>query len=395
MDLRYSDEDERFRAELRAWLDENLPAEWREPGFWQGLGPDEGFRIRREWEAAKARAGFAGIAWPVEFGGRGGMPAQKAVYDEEMARARAPLTVNGLGLAYLAPTVMAMGTSEQKRAIIKPVLHNEVIWCQGFSEPGAGSDLANVATRALPDGDAYVLNGQKTWTSNARHADWMFALVRTSKESSRHAGLTLLLIDLSLPGVEVRPLKQMSGALEFGEVFFTDVRVPRASVLGPEGEGWQVAMLLLSFERGASGIGQYTAYRQELDDIVGLAWRLERGGRPAALDPVLRQKIAGSVIELELLRLHGLHVLTKVEQGQELGAESSLTKLQWSETHQDLGELFADVAGPDHQLPDPRGGIDLSPQQRSFLWSRSETIWGGSSQIQRSIVAERLLGLPR
>ncbi|MGH3342144.1 MAG: acyl-CoA dehydrogenase family protein [Carbonactinosporaceae bacterium] len=395
MDLRYGDEGERFRAELRAWLDENLPAEWREAGFWQGLDPDEGFRMRREWEAAKARAGFAGIAWPREFGGRGGTPAQKAVYDEEMARARAPLTVNGLGLAYLAPTVMAIGTSEQKRAIVKPVLHNEVIWCQGFSEPGAGSDLANVATRAVPDGDAYLLNGQKTWTSNARHADWMFALVRTSKESSRHAGLTLLLIDLSLPGVEVRPLKQMSGALDFGEVFFTDVRVPRASVLGVEGQGWQVAMLLLSFERGASGIGQYTSFRRELDDIVGLAWRLERGARPAAQDPVLRQRIADSVIELELLRLHGLHVLTKVEQGQELGAESSLTKLQWSETHQDLGELFADVAGADHQLPDPSGGIDLTPQQRSFLWSRSETIWGGSSQIQRSIVAERLLGLPR
>ncbi|MGH8869626.1 MAG: acyl-CoA dehydrogenase family protein [Actinomycetes bacterium] len=395
MDLSYGTEAEQFRGELTTWLAENLPAAWREPGFWQQTDPDEGFRLRREWEAEKARAGLAGIAWPVEYGGRGGTPAQKAVYDEEMARARAPLTVNGLGLTYLAPTVMAIGTHEQKRDIVRPLLHNEVIWCQGFSEPDTGSDLASVSTRAVADGDEYVVDGQKVWTSNARHADRMFALVRTSQEERKHEGLTMLLVDLHRPGVEVRPLKQMSGALDFGEVFLSGVRVPRTQVLGREGEGWQVAMLLLSFERGASGIGQYTTFRRELDDIVGLAHRLERDGRPAAHDPVLRQRIAQSVIELETLRLHAQHVLTKVEQGQDLGAESSLTKLQWSETHQDLGELFTDVAGPDHQVRHPADGLDLAALQRAFLWSRSETIWGGSSQVQRSIVAERVLGLPR
>jgi alkylation response protein AidB-like acyl-CoA dehydrogenase len=395
MDLRYSDADEQFRGELRDWLGANLPAEWRKPGFWRRVEAAEGFRMRREWEADKARAGFAGIQWPKEYGGRGGTAAQRAIYDEEMARHRAPQTVNGLGLTFLAPTVMAIGTDEQKRDIVRPLLFNEVIWCQGFSEPGAGSDLAALSTRAEGDGDSYVVNGQKIWTSNSTNADMMFALVRTSKEESRHRGITMLLIDLHSPGVEIRPLKQMSGASDFGEVFLTDVRVPRTAVLGDEGAGWNVAMLLLSFERGASAIGQYTAFRQELDDLAELAGKVRRGGRPASADPRLRQKLARSVVELECLRLHSLHVLTQTEAGRDLGAASSMTKLQWSETHQDVGELFTDVLGLAHQLPDPADGLDLTAFQQSFMWSRSETIWGGSSQIQRNIVAERLLGLPR
>jgi alkylation response protein AidB-like acyl-CoA dehydrogenase len=400
VDVRYGEADEQFRAEFRGWLDDNLPAEWRRPGFWQSRDRDEGFELRREWEAQKARAGYAGIEWPVEFGGRGGTPAQKSIYDEEMARARAPYTVNSLGLTFLAPTVMAIGTDEQKRDIIRPLLHNEVIWCQGFSEPNAGSDLAALQLRADSDGDEYVLNGQKIWTSNALHADKMFALVRTSVEDKKHRGITMLLVDLKqpdgsyTPGVEVRPLKQMSGALDFGEVFFTDVRVPK-NILGQEGAGWDVAMLLLSFERGASAMGQYTSFRREVDDIIDLAHRIDRDGRPAAQDPVLRQKIAQSVVELEVLRLHSLHVLTQVEQGRELGAASSVTKLQWSETHQDVGELFTDVAGLAHQLTHTADDLDLAALQQSFMWSRSETIWGGSSQVQRTIVAERLLGLPR
>lgn len=395
MDLRYSDADETFRTEFRGWLDAHLPSPWREPGFWQRTDPDEGFRMRRQWEADKARAGYAGIEWPAEYGGRGGTPSQRAVYDEEMARAGAPYTVNGLGLSFLAPTVMAIGTPEQKREIIKPLLFNEVIWCQGFSEPEAGSDLAAVAMRAESDGESYRVNGQKIWTSNARHADRMFALVRTSREQTRHRGLTMLLVDLHSPGVEVRPLRQLGGGLDFGEVFFTDVRVPKTAVLGAEGRGWDVAMLLLSFERGASAIGQYTAFRRELDDVVRLAAGTTRGGRRVVEDQVIRQRIGHCAVELELLRLHSLHVLSEVEQGHELGAAASMTKLQWSETHQDVGELFTDVAGPDHQVRQPRPGIDLTAQQWSFLWSRSETIWGGSSQIQRNIVAERLLGLPR
>jgi alkylation response protein AidB-like acyl-CoA dehydrogenase len=275
------------------------------------------------------------------------------------------------------------------------LLHNEVIWCQGFSEPGAGSDLAGLSTRATDGGDAWVVNGQKVWTTNALHADRMFGLVRTSTGEKRHQGLTMLLIDLRSPGVEVRPLVQMSGAAEFGEVFLTEVRVPKTEVLGGVGEGWQVAMLLLSFERGNSAIGQYTAFRAELDAIVELARRTERNGHSAAADPVLRQSIARNLVELECLRLHSLHVLTETERGRDLGAESSVTKLQWSETHQDIGELFTDVAGLEHQVGDPHARLGLTPLQLSFLWSRSETLWGGTSQIQRNIVAEWLLGLPR
>ncbi|MDQ1684833.1 MAG: hypothetical protein QOC82_1570 [Frankiaceae bacterium] len=386
MDLTYSEADEQFRAEFRGWLDANLPAEWRERGFWARQDRDEGFQMRREWEAEKARAGFAGIQWPTEFGGRGGTPAQRAIYDEEMVRYRAPLTVNGLGLTFLAPTIMVIGSDEQKRDIIKPLLHNEVIWCQGFSEPNAGSDLAALQCRAESDGDEYVINGQKIWTSQAMHADKMFGLFRTSTEDKKHRGITMLIVDLRSPGVEIRPLKQMTGALDFGEVFFTDVRVPKTDVIGVEGGGWDVAMLLLSFERGASAMPQYTAFRRELDDVVGLARDLGKDK-----NSLLRQRIASSVVELECLKYHSLHILTQVEQGKELGAASSMTKLQWSETHQDIGELFADVAGIAHQIT----GDGVDDLQRSFLWSRSETIWGGSSQVQRNIVAERVLGLPR
>ena len=394
MDLRYTEADEHFRTELRAWLDQSVPAAWRAPGYWSAVPAEEGFERRRAWEADKAAAGFSGIDWPVEFGGRGGTPAQKAIHDEELARIGAPTTVNALGLAFLAPTVMKIGTDEQKRQIIGPLLRNEVIWCQGFSEPDAGSDLAAIRTRGVRDGDAYVVNGQKIWTSNALHADRMFALVRTHPGERKHQGLSMLLIDLHSPGVEVRPLRQLSGALDFGEVFLTDVRVPADAVLGSPGEGWAVAMLLLSFERGSSAMGQYTAFRRELDQVIELARRTERGGRPAIEDPSVRQRIAKLHTELELLRLHSLHVLTQVEKGRALGATSSLTKLQWSQTHQDLGDLFTEVAGADHQLTD---GTEAAAYglQRAFLWSRSETIWGGSSEIQRGIVAEQLLGLPR
>ena len=394
MDLRYTEADEHFRTELRAWLDQSVPAAWRAPGYWSAVPAEEGFERRRAWEADKAAAGFSGIDWPVEFGGRGGTPAQKAIHDEELARIGAPTTVNALGLAFLAPTVMKIGTDEQKRQIIGPLLRNEVIWCQGFSEPDAGSDLAAIRTRGVREGDAYVVNGQKIWTSNALHADRMFALVRTHPGERRHQGLSMLLIDLHSPGVEVRPLRQLSGALDFGEVFLTDVRVPADAVLGSPGEGWAVAMLLLSFERGSSAMGQYTAFRRELDQVIELARRTERNGRPTIEDPTIRQRIAKLHTELELLRLHSLHVLTQVEKGRALGATSSLTKLQWSQTHQDLGDLFTEVAGADHQLTD---GTDAAAYglQRAFLWSRSETIWGGSSEIQRGIVAEQLLGLPR
>ena len=397
MDLSYTKEEEEFRQELRAWLDVNLPQEMRSPDFWAGKSDDEQFQIRRDWEAGKAAAGFAGIQWPTEYGGRGGTPGMKAIYDMEMVGAGAPTTVNPLGLTFLAPTVMALGTEEQKREIIKPLLHNEVIWCQGFSEPGAGSDLAALSMRAEKQGEEYLLNGQKIWTTNAMHGDKIFTMVRTGQPvegQKKHAGISMLLVDMHQPGVEARPLKQMTGSSEFGEVFFTDATCPVTEVLGGEGNGWATAMLLLSFERGSSAMGQYTEFRKMWDEVAAAAADVDRDGRPAAQDPVLRQAMAQSLVELECLKYHSWHILTQTSQGRDLGFEASMTKLMWAETFRDLSDVYSDVVGPGFQTVGTPG---LSRQELTTmaLWSRSCTIWGGSSEVQRTVVAERVLGLPR
>ncbi|WP_250290422.1 acyl-CoA dehydrogenase family protein [Frankia sp. CiP1_Cm_nod1] len=389
MDLGFTPDEERFRARLRAWLADSVPPGWRSPSFWAGIPEADAFELRREWERLRHRAGFAGISLPREYGGYGGTPGMQAIHDEESARARVPHSVNQIGLTFLVPTVMAVGTDEQKREIIPPLLRNDVIWCQGFSEPGAGSDLAALRTTGVLDGDEFVVTGQKVWTTNAAHGDRIFTLVRTEPGSQRHHGLSMLLVDMRQDGVEARPLRQMSGVSEFGEVFFTDARVKVADCLGGAGNGWATAMLLLSFERGASGLAQYTAFRRQFDEIVAAA-------PPGRLDdPVLRQRLAQRIVDLECLRYHAMHVLTQVEQGEELGAGSSLTKLQWSQTHQQLWETFDDLLGPEATLARPRPGTDLRAMHREAMWSRSVTIWGGSSQIQRNIVAERVLGLPR
>ena len=396
MDLRHSPEDEDFRRELRSWLDTALPQEMRERAFWADKSEDEQFAVRRQWEADKAKAGFAGILWPTEYGGRGGTPTMKAIYDQEMAKANAPTTVNPLGLTFLAPTVMALGTEEQKRSIIKPLLHNEVIWCQGFSEPGAGSDLAALQMKAEKQGDSYVLNGQKIWTTNAMQGDKIFTMARTSpSEGSKHAGISMLLVDMHQEGVEARPLKQMTGASEFGEVFFTDALCPVDDVLGGEGNGWQVAMLLLSFERGSSAIGQYTEYHKLWSEVARIAAQVERDGRKASQDPVLRQKLANSLVELECLKYHSWHILTQTSRGKDLGFEASMTKIMWSETFRRVADTYEAVMGTSFQVPDPRPDMSVAELTSMAIWSRSCTIWGGSQQVQRNIVAERVLGLPR
>ncbi|MEJ8278518.1 acyl-CoA dehydrogenase family protein [Pseudonocardia spirodelae] len=390
MDLTFSPAEEEFRTELRSWLSAHIPEEWTRTGFWESLDDDESFRLRRDWERDKADAGFAGIQWPTEYGGRGGTPGMKAIYDEEMVRAQAPRTVNPLGLTFLAPTVMAIGTDAQKKDIIGPLLRNEVVWCQGFSEPGAGSDLAALSTKGVRDGDDFVVNGQKVWTTNAVHGDKIFTMVRTEAGSEKHRGISMLLIDMDQPGVTARPLRQMSGASEFGEVFFDDARVPAADCLGEIGDGWRTAMLLLSFERGASGISQYTEFRRQYDEIAAVARRLGRD-----TDPVIRDDLARVLVELECLRLHSMHVLTQVEQGRDLGFEASMTKLQWSEAFQDLWEVYDRILGEDATLDALPDGTDLRPLHGQAMWSRSVTIWGGSSQVQRNVTAERVLGLPR
>ena len=396
MDLQFSKEDEDFRSELRAWLGTNLPQEMRTLEWWRDKSDADQFQIRREWEGKKAEAGFCGIQWPTEYGGRGGTPTMKAIYDEEMAKANAPRTVNPLGLAFLGPTVMAIGTDEQKRDIIKPLLHTETIWCQGFSEPGAGSDLAALQMKAEQQGDHYVLNGQKIWTTNAMHGDKIFVLARTSPaEAARHAGISMLLVDMNQPAVEARPLKQMTGESEFGEVFFTDAVCPITEVLGGEGNGWQTAMLLLSFERGSSAIGQYTEFRNQWNQVREIAQTVERDGKKAADDPVIRQKLADSLVDLECLKYHSWHVLTQTSQGKDLGFEASMTKIMWSEAFRKVSDTYEAVLGTAFQVPDPSPGLSLEELTTMAMWSRSCTIWGGSQQVQRTIVSERVLGLPR
>lgn len=397
MDLRHSDQDEEFRKELRAWLDTNLPAEMRSPEFWRDKSSDESFEVRREWEAGKAAAGFAGIQWPTEYGGRGGSPTMKAIYDEEMATASAPSTVNPLALAFLAPTVMAIGTDEQKRDIIKPLLHCETIWCQGFSEPAAGSDLAALQMKAEPQGEDYLINGQKIWTTNAMHGDKIFTLARTSSPDGgkRHAGISMLLVDMHQPGIEARPLKQMTGASEFGEVFYTDALCRQTDILGGEGNGWATAMLLLSFERGSSAISQYVEFHKQWEEVVSLARTLDRDGSPAAQDAALRQRLAQSLIDLECLKYHSWHVLTQTSQGKDLGFEASMTKMMWADVFRGVSDTYESVAGLGFQVPDPRPDLSLQELSSLAMWSRSCTIWGGSQQVQRTVVAERVLGLPR
>ena len=394
MDLTFSKEDEDFRSEFRSWLDTSLPQEMRTLAWWRPKSAAEQFQIRREWEAKKAEAGFCGIQWPTEYGGRGGTPTMKAIYDEEMAKANAPRTVNPLGLAFLAPTVMAIGTDEQKRDIIGPMLRTETIWCQGFSEPGAGSDLAALQLKAQDQGDHWILNGQKIWTTNAMHGDKIFTLARTGEGAKRHEGISMLLVDMNQDGVEARPLKQITGESEFGEVFYTDAVCPKTEVLGGEGNGWMTAMLLLSFERGSSAIGQYTEFKGQWDAVVDLARKAPRGGGKAVDDPVIRQKLANSLVELECLKYHSWHVLTQTSQGKDLGYEASMTKIMWSETFRKVSDTYEAVLGASFQV-DEAMGMTVEELTTLALWSRSCTIWGGSQQVQRTIVAERVLGLPR
>ena len=350
--------------------------------------------MRRQWEREKAEAGFAGIDWPVEYGGRGGTPGMQAVYDQEMIAAGAPRSANGLGLNYLAPTIAAIGTDAQKQELIRPLLFNDTIWVQGFSEPEAGSDLAAIRTSGVRDGDEFVVNGQKIWTTQAKYGDRVFALVRTEPGSTRHEGLSLLLIDIHQPGVEARPLKTMSGEEEFGELFFTDARVHVDDCVGGIGNGWRTAMLLLSFERGASGFGFHATMRRSLESMLPVL-RQARDGR-AMQDPVVRQKFGAALADVECLRYHALSVLTRIEQRPRprfRGVDDQAALVR--DDAGPLGGLRRRARSGDVTVADPFDTGGLEHLQAAALYSRSVTIWGGSAQVQRNVIADRVLALPR
>lgn len=384
MDATPHDADERFRAEIRGWLEENLTGRFAELRGRGGSGREhEDFEARLEWNRHMAAAGWTCVAWPVEHGGRGLSIAQQVIFHEEYAKADAPARVNHLGEELLGPTLIAHGTAEQQARFLPGIVAVEELWCQGYSEPEAGSDLAAVSTKAQRIGDEWSITGQKVWTSLAQHADWCFVIARTEPGSVRHQGLSYLLVPMDQPGVEVRPILQLTATSEFNEVFFDDARTRSDLVVGGEGNGFRVAMATLGFERGVSTLAQQIAFRRELDAVIETAMRTG-----AIDDAVLRDRLVRARMDLEVIRQHALRTL-----GGEQGDGASVAKLLWSNWHRSLGELAMDVAGPEALLV----GADyaLDDLQTLFLFSRSDTIYGGSDEIQRNVIAERVLGLPR
>jgi alkylation response protein AidB-like acyl-CoA dehydrogenase len=397
VDLTYSDEDQTFRAEVRAWLEEHLAGEFAGLRGLGGSGREqEAYDERLAWNRHLAKHGWTCVGWPTEYGGRGLSLMQQVIFHEEYARADAPSRVNHLGEELLGPTLIAFGSDAQKERFLPGIRAVEELWCQGYSEPGAGSDLANVQTKARlddsADGGEWVIDGQKVWTSNAQDAAWIFVLARTEPGSTRHHGLSFLLVPLDQEGVEIRPIEQLTGDSEFNEVFFTGARTSADLVVGAPGDGWRVAMGLLGFERGVSTLGQQVGFARELEGVVALA--RENG---AFDDPVIRDRLARSKVELEVMRLNALRGLSAAVAGEGSssgGGAASIAKLVWANWHQDLGELAMDVAGPDG-LTIRGAPYDLDQWQRLFLFSRADTIYGGSDEIQRNILAERVLHLPK
>ncbi len=378
---------EEFRAEVRDWLAENLVGEY---ACLKGLGgpgrEHEAFEERREWNRLLAAAGLTCLGWPVEHGGRGLSVAHRVAFYEEYAKADAPDKVNHLGEELVGPTLIAYGTAEQQKRFLPRILDVTELWCQGYSEPGAGSDLANVSTTAVLDGGHWVVNGQKVWTSLAHWAQWIFVVARSEKGSKRHAGLSYLLVPLDQPGVEIRPIIQLTGDSEFNEVFFTDARADADLVVGEPGDGWRVAMATLTFERGVSTLGQQIRYARELSGVVELA---KHTG--AIDDPLIRERLTRAWAGLQTMRSYALATMD-VEEGGQAAGKDCVSKLLWANWHRDLGELAMEIKGKDGLLAP---GKEFDEWQRLFLFSRADTIYGGSNEIQRNIIAERVLGLPR
>jgi alkylation response protein AidB-like acyl-CoA dehydrogenase len=394
MDFSLSTDEARFRDGLRAWLRENLSAS--SSGRGQITGDTQTLEDRRRWQRTVYEAGYAGVSWPVELAGRGGTLMQQMIVNEEMAAAKAPDLINVIGLFMAGPTIIAHGTQEQKQRYLKPLLRGDEIWCQGFSEPNSGSDLASLRTRAVVDGDDFVINGQKVWTTLAHVARWCILLTRTESVEVAHSGLTYIIVDMQSPGIEVKPLRQMTGDAEFNEIYFTDVRVPRVNVLGAIGEGWRVAMTTLMHERASLGVGLQVRSRIAVDDLRTLARATQANGHSRADDAVVRQKIAQLVIEVEAMKFNSYRGLTQMLKGEEPGPEGSINKLMWSEVNQRIQETALEVIGPYGALAE---GEERAPQRGrwsyAFLRARANSIEGGTSEVLRNILAERVLGLPR
>ncbi|MGD9793739.1 MAG: acyl-CoA dehydrogenase family protein [Acidimicrobiia bacterium] len=406
MDLTYPPEAEAFRTEIRSWLEQNLPRGWFDESF--TMTPQEKADWADQWVQRLYDGGWICATWPTEYGGRGLTVMQGVVLAEEFARAGAPFRADFFGDTLVGPTILQWGTEEQKRHFLPLIQRGQIRWCQGFSEPDAGSDLASLKCSAVLDGDEWVINGQKVWTSQARHADYIFLLVRTDTSVALHAGISYLLVPMNQPGVEVRPIVQPDGTAEFAETFFTDARCSADAVVGGINNGWKVAMTTLGFERGVSATTSYRRFETEVHLLIAKA---RENGR--INDPVIRQRVSKAYTSVQLMRIAGLRSLSATVQRRKdpsIAALSATNKMMWSEHHQRAMELALDIWGMDALLLtgrdviatwpgtvrfELRDGYPVTPMHQSFFFSRSETIWGGTSQIQRNIVAERVLGLPK
>jgi alkylation response protein AidB-like acyl-CoA dehydrogenase len=380
MDFRLTPEQETFRAEVRAWLSANLPPDW----------------AARPVVSEVPRPELLGLTWPKEYGGRGLTWMEELLLHEELVLHRAPPPLNVLGLGMAGPTIIAYGTDAQKQRHLQKILTCEEIWCQGYSEPNAGSDLASLQTRAVRDGDHFVVNGQKVWTSLAQIADWMMLLARSDPSVPKHKGLTYFLVDMRSPGITVRPLRQITGDAEFNEVFFENVRVPAENILGAEGQGWQVGITTLMYERLALGFGLQARFEIATGATLDLARRMTRDGQPAAKDPVLRQRLAQLVIDNAVFKYTAKRAITKLLRGEMPGSEASAGKIWWCDRHQALQDLCQELLGSYGQLS--KGSpwaVDRGNWHYTFLRSRANSIEGGTTEIQRNILAERVLGLPK
>src|SRR5579862_6725208 len=378
MDLSFTPAQEQFRLRLRNWLRDNLPPGGGSDAASPFASYGEEVAFLRQWQARLYAAGWCGLSWPKEYGGGGASLVEQAIYNEEMARAQAPELINKVGINNVGPTLILHGSEEQKHRFLRPILSAEEIWCQLFSEPGAGSDLASVRTRAERDGDGYRLSGQKVWTSYAEFSRWAICLARTDSNVAKHKGITYCIVDMQAPGITIRPLRQITGSAEFNEVFLDAVYVPRDFVIGRENDGWNVAMNTLAHERGTGYLfKEQVKHKIAIDRLI--AWLRRRHAEGHPVNPVLRGEVVNAYIRVEIMRLLNLDTMTRLERGEEAGAATSVKKEFWSRLSQHLHETALAVQGPAAQLvaPDTRA-VDHGRFQQSFLFSRASSIAGGT-----------------
>ena len=393
MDLNLTAAELSFRDEFRVWLHANVPKDWDE---FREAEMEPRFEYLKKWQRKLYEGGWAGISWPKAYGGRGASLMEQVIFWQEMALADAPPMANVLGLGLIGPTIIAFGTEAQKKRFLPKILSAEEIWCQGFSEPDAGSDLANLRCEGRLDGNHYVINGQKVWNSYGWAADWCELVVRTDPNVAKHKGITMVLVDMKSPGVEVRPLKQMTGETEFNEIFFHDVRVPVENVIGKVNEGWSAAIGTLMHERGTFGAGLQIIYQRNMSRLIELSKTIQRNGRPASQDPLVRQKLAQCYAEIEIMRMNQMRAFSRISATGVPGPEGSIQKIFWSELNQRFQQAAQEILGPYGQLEtgDPHA-IDKGAWSYGYLRTRGNTIEAGTSEIQRNIIGHFVLGLPK